>query len=462
MTASGTDINIPNWRYPSKFRDEFHYAYIPISGNCDIIVKVDSVTSTDPQAKAGVMIRDSLSDNSAYAMMCITPGSGAWFQYRYTAGGIAFTDTNSVPRAPYWLWLRREWLDLPPTYPYEWTARCSLTGAGGDWDELYTSAPVFSMTDPVYIGLSLTARNATATCTAVFSNVSITTDMGYGTWPARGNPVTLPWPWPNADIGIKSNTAAPLYVTLQDSNTPARTATVIHDDPNAVLKHTWQEWLIPLIRFSDVNLAAIKKITIGVGNRIAQQGVGTLYVDDIGLYIPGCMCSRPKAVADLTGNDCMVDFRDYAILTNNWLSTQNPAIDMDESGTVDYADLQILTDMWLDEILWPPPVTNIWAYEFKNDANCYDPGPPIDANDLHLEFNGAVYLIDTGPFTSFTGNGTNKITLSAGVVPANDRTIIRVGSTGTERTLGDWWWTANRARISKEMVGVGLSCKKTN
>jgi hypothetical protein len=140
-----------------------------------------------------------------------------------------------------------------------------------------------------------------------------------------------------------------------------------------------------------------------------------------------------------------------------------PRIDTNEDGTIDFRDYAFLADTWLEALLWPPPVTNIWAYEFKNDANCYDPGPPTEARDLHLEFDGAVYLIDTGPFTSFAGNKTSKITLSAGAVPANGRTIIRIGSAGGEKTLNKWWWTNELGqRIGKEMIGVGPSCKKIN
>jgi hypothetical protein len=106
---------------------------------------------------------------------------------------------------------------------------------------------------------------------------------------------------------------------------------------------------------------------------------------------------------------------------------------------------------------------NVWGYEFKNDANCYDPGKaPKEARDLHLEFDGPVNLVDTGPFTTFTGNGTSKITLSGGTVPANGSVKIRVGNNSTTiPTLKKWWWTdALGQRIGKEMSGVGPSCKK--
>jgi hypothetical protein len=103
------------------------------------------------------------------------------------------------------------------------------------------------------------------------------------------------------------------------------------------------------------------------------------------------------------------------------------------------------------------------GYEFKNDVNCYyDIVLLADGKDLHMEFDGPVWLVDTGPFTTFTGNGTKSITLSGGSVPANGSTTIRVGNKGnTMPTLKKWWWTDILGRrIGKEMAGVGPSCKR--
>jgi len=148
---------------------------------------------------------------------------------------------------------------------------------------------------------------------------------------------------------------------------------------------------------------------------------------------------------------------------NPLLTPQNPAINDYYDGVIDFRDYAVLAGMWLEELLWPPPMMNVWGYEFKNDANCYDPGKaPKEARDLHLEFDGPVNLVDTGPFTTFTGNGSSKITLSGGTVPANGSTKIRVGNNSTTiPTLKKWWWTdALGQRIGKEMSGVGPSCKK--
>jgi hypothetical protein len=186
-----------------------------------------------------------------------------------------------------------------------------------DWTTL--GATTLTMADPVCIGLSLTSHNASATCTAVFSNVGL-----YIVEPDNTlTPVTPSWT--SRDIGIKSNVAAPLYVTLQDSGQKSATVTYKDPnnnvDPNIVLTTTWQPLDIALKDFADVNdvnLAAIKKITIGIGNRSAPQqgGTGTIYVDDIRLYLPRCIPDRVKG--DLN-NDCFVDYYDLDILTDNWL-----------------------------------------------------------------------------------------------------------------------------------------------
>jgi hypothetical protein len=105
-------------------------------------------------------------------------------------------------------------------------------------------------------------------------------------------------------------------VTLQDSSPTPKTKTVTHPDPNIVLQNTWQAWDIALSDFSPVDPTKIKKITIGVGDKISHQGVGTVYVDDIRLYLPRCI---PGTVPDPTSSNCLIEYYNLNILTNNWL-----------------------------------------------------------------------------------------------------------------------------------------------
>jgi hypothetical protein len=58
---------------------------------------------------------------------------------------------------------------------------------------------------------------------------------------------------------------------------------VTHPDANALAALKWQEWRIPLQDLAGVNVAKVKKMIIGVGNRRTPRagGTGKIYVDDI-------------------------------------------------------------------------------------------------------------------------------------------------------------------------------------
>jgi hypothetical protein len=257
MTGSGADI----W---NQF-DEFHYAFKVLSGAGSIIARVDSVSDTDSWAKAGVMIRETLDADSKHAMMVVTSGSGVSFQRRPETGGDSADDTNSDITAPYWVKLER---NLAGTF----SAYSSANGS--TWQKLGMTE-LITMSANVYIGLAVTAHNASATCEAVFSNVTIT-----------GN---ISGQWTNLDVGIEHNDAEPLYIAV--SNAIGEPAVVVHDNPAAAQIDTWTEWIIPLQVFADQGIALtdVYSVAIGLGtkgNKTTPGGSGKMYIDDIRLYQP--------------------------------------------------------------------------------------------------------------------------------------------------------------------------------
>jgi len=82
--------------------------------------------------------------------------------------------------------------------------------------------------------------------------------------------------------GDAANTAAPLYLVLEDS--AGNIVVVTHPDPEAALATSWQVWTISFGDLAGVNLAGIKTVYLGLGDRDnpASGGAGVLYVDDIG------------------------------------------------------------------------------------------------------------------------------------------------------------------------------------
>jgi len=88
--------------------------------------------------------------------------------------------------------------------------------------------------------------------------------------------------------GVAGNTGDDFYVGLEDG--AGNVGVVTHPDPNAVLATQWSEWEIPLSEFGDagLNVAAVKKMVIGLGDRDVPVpgGAGSFYLDDIRVTRP--------------------------------------------------------------------------------------------------------------------------------------------------------------------------------
>jgi hypothetical protein len=257
VTGSGTDI--------TGTADEFHFAYKKLTGAGTIVAKVVSVSDTDAWAKAAVMIRETLDPGSKHVMGCVTPRSGVASEGRIDAGGTSFSFAQTGLRAPYWVKLERNAVG-------NFTMTASADGVTWAPVETGPSQPVWMEPETVYIGLAVTAHNATATCTAVFTDVTIT-----GETSQQPN-------WLDQDIGITTNEREPMYVALNGK-------ALLNPDPNAVLTRDWAEWQIALQDFAaqGVTLTNVDSIAIGVGtkgNTTVEGGAGTLFFDDIRLYRP--------------------------------------------------------------------------------------------------------------------------------------------------------------------------------
>ncbi len=85
--------------------------------------------------------------------------------------------------------------------------------------------------------------------------------------------------------GEMGNSPEPLYVGIEDNS--GRIAVVVHPDAEAVQATAWQKWQIALadVQTVGVDVAAVKKMVIGVGDRNNPQpgGTGRIYIDDIRL-----------------------------------------------------------------------------------------------------------------------------------------------------------------------------------
>ncbi|UCG56239.1 MAG: LamG domain-containing protein [Phycisphaerales bacterium] len=118
--------------------------------------------------------------------------------------------------------------------------------------------------------------------------------------------------------GDPNSAPAHLYIGLQDSTGIRRDVT--DTITSRVRTTSWQEVYFDLSKFAPVNLMSVKKMYIGVGNRLSPSvgGAGDIFVDDIRLYGPRCVASLLKPANDLN-DDCVVDYLDVEILSDDWL-----------------------------------------------------------------------------------------------------------------------------------------------
>jgi len=184
--------------------DAFYFVHQPLAGDGSITVRVTSLTGLipvipsggavprgqgpsdmrsglGPWSKAGIILKDSTNQGSAYAAMMVTGGHGVRMQYDYTH------DTAGPPGAvsaasPRWLRLARAG-DTITGYESadgtRWTKVGTATLAGLSSTVqagLFVASPDYSVTTPS-LGRQSTTGGPTQ-ATAVFDHVSL-----HGTWP---------------------------------------------------------------------------------------------------------------------------------------------------------------------------------------------------------------------------------------------------------------------------------------
>ncbi|RMG70634.1 MAG: PKD domain-containing protein [Bacteroidetes bacterium] len=166
VTASGWDIWLDN--------DAFRFVYQVLSGDGEIVARVNRLDYTDDFAKAGVMIRENLTAGSANALMYIS-GNGRWsFQRRVAKGGLTVS-TKSEPGTitlSHWVRIVRSGNMITGYHSTD----------GQNWFQ--TDTDFIPMENDVYIGLAVTSHNDPVSTTAEFDNVAIGSN-GFTSFPVE-------------------------------------------------------------------------------------------------------------------------------------------------------------------------------------------------------------------------------------------------------------------------------------
>ena len=171
MVAGGEDI----W----GTRDEFHFAYVPVSGDFELSVRIVSLTMADVYTKGGLMLRASLEEGAEHAYLLAFGDNqprnhnngGLEFQYRETANApcAGVYPPEPLPPPP----------DFPVHFPDVWLkllrAGDTITGQASRDGKTWKTFCVHRQQLPraACLGVAVTSHHARQTVKGVFSDLSL-------------------------------------------------------------------------------------------------------------------------------------------------------------------------------------------------------------------------------------------------------------------------------------------------
>ncbi len=157
LRAAGTDI----W----SSADQGHFMGTRVVGDGEVIVRISHIDLVSTNAKAGLMMRTSLSNDAANVYIAATPADGVGYQYRSVAGANTNqTKTNGI-QAPRWLRLTRTGTIVQGDQSVDgitWTK----IGGGANPQSI-------ALGDTVWVGLAMTSKDPTQPGNAIADNFSL-------------------------------------------------------------------------------------------------------------------------------------------------------------------------------------------------------------------------------------------------------------------------------------------------
>lgn len=141
--------------------DGFRFVYKDAIGDGTITADIVSQTNTNSWAKAGVMIRQSLADDSPYIMVGTTPGNGSIVQLRATSGAATTQPSVTSGIAPRWVRVKKTGTSY----------QAYLSSNGTTWST-FGGAVTLATTGTIYIGVAVTSHTTGALSTVAFTNIA--------------------------------------------------------------------------------------------------------------------------------------------------------------------------------------------------------------------------------------------------------------------------------------------------
>ena len=140
--------------------DAFRFVYQPLSGDGEIVAKLDSFVSPDAAGQVGVMIRDNLSPSASFMFMGVG-SDGIYRLIRREASGVGTINKTSVKCSPAntWIRVRRSGGNLVGF----------RSGDGKTWTQI--GSVKMAMATNAYLGFAVSSGDLSVLGTTSYSNV---------------------------------------------------------------------------------------------------------------------------------------------------------------------------------------------------------------------------------------------------------------------------------------------------
>ncbi len=140
--------------------DNFHFTYREISGDIETTVVVNSLYVSDDSGAAGIMLRDSATEDSSFAFINAT-SSGVAFDRRLESGGGTKRSSKGIIEAPVWLRLTKIGNYVRVYYSVD----------GNNWSLLAEDS--INLSETYFLGLAASANKADDFLVAVLSDLKV-------------------------------------------------------------------------------------------------------------------------------------------------------------------------------------------------------------------------------------------------------------------------------------------------
>ena len=245
--------------------DRCYFVSQSVSGSATISARLDALEQNHALSQAGIMIRLSHEPNAPQACLAVTADGRLATHYRGSAGQPV-TSVYSEPDTvtlPHWIRLQRQGAALSLFHSQN----------GVTWNPvLLDNQPFMSLSGFASLGLMHCVYTDNLTTGAARFTQVLSTSVA---------PFNL-----TSSLGIPLNEPDDLYLRLLDTHGNPPLIIRHPNNPQAVQQSYWDTWQINLSGLTDIDLASIQTLSIGVGDpkNLRPGGTGLIFIDDIGLH----------------------------------------------------------------------------------------------------------------------------------------------------------------------------------